>query len=332
MKGWIFGTAARGVEAAFTAGWSLGEVAYTLRRPGELLRDPYREAVLGDIETGGLYREFPGEERELAVRSDGWIRTPNPYRYIGDHPADDIVAHMLRHRRSRKRHLLVMCHCYGLPVPRLMERIFSLDALGEFDVVYNIMNKHYAGSFAAWPGFGLMSPRLSQVIEVMRSSIVGLRSLIRSLRATWGYETVSVMGYSIGGQLALHVANSMPLDRLVVYCPVTHFHRTFESLGLMPHMVHGIEGVVKAVRSNYEPTDLHVLDPLIPSRTLQLAARDLLVIVQKHDMMVPPDHVEPIRTRYPEAEWHEFGGTHTFPDDRKALAAVLQRKLGELVR
>ncbi len=316
------------MEAAFTAAWSVGELLYAARRPSELLRDPWREPVLADIQERGLYAAQPGEEAaRVEVRRGGGIALPNPYRYIGPHPQDKIVARLERAEGPPARRLLVLCHCYGVPLPGVMRALFQLQRLEGYDIVYNIMNKHYLGSFGAWPGFGLVSARLSQVIEVMRSAITGLRVLIRALQASRGYEEVSLLGYSIGGQLALHAANHLPLSRLALYCPVVRLDQTMLELGWMDRMAPHVERTLQHLRPNYSPADLACLDPLAPPRRLLLPQGRVLVLVQRNDRMTPLHQIEPLRDRYPEIQWHAFDGTHVIPADLPAFTWRLRQHL-----
>ena len=319
------GRAMRLVEQTFTAGWSVGEVAYGLRHPLHLVHDPYRERVLGEIQEKGLYQEFAGEERRLLAREDGLIVAPNPYVRIGRGPQDKIVAQLKHPQRPRARRLLVVCHCYGLPIPALMERLFGLGDLDGYDVVYNIMNHHYLGSFTAWPGFGFMSIQVSQMIENLRSAFVGLRSLARSLQATYGYERVSLLGYSIGGQLSLHVANCLPLDRLLLYCPVISLRQTVEQLGLMPWMGDWVKAAMRRTRGDFRLEDLDAVDPL--RHTLKLDPARALLIAQTLDAMVDVSQVSLLRARYPSLPVLEAPGTHVWPAHLAAFHRALRQRL-----
>jgi predicted esterase len=323
----LLGRAMQGVEKTFTAGWSLGELAWCLRQPGGLLRDPWRAPVLEDIRRNGLYRDDPEDPRAIQMRHDGLLVGPNPYRYLRPGQRDKVVAQMLDHHRPRARRLLVVCHCYGLPIPALMERLFGLDALVGYDVVYNIMNHHYLGSFEGWPGFGLMNPQLSQVIESLRAAVVGLRALIRALQLAHGYEEVALLGYSIGGQLALHVANLLDLDRLLLYCPVVSVRETVSQLGLMPWLRRPVEGSLRRLRADFRLDDLDALDPL--AHPWRLDPARALVVVQSYDAMVSPAQMGAIRHRYPTVGWMECPGTHTWPARRaafhRAMRAWLER-------
>lgn len=322
----LVGRAMQGVEKTFTAGWSLGELAYSARRPWRVLHDAYRQRVLEEIERKGFYQEFPGEEQELRLRPEGMLVAPNPYVRIGPGPAQEkIVAQMLTHARPRARRALVVCHCYGLPLPRLMQGMFGLGSLEGYDVIYNIMNHHYLGSFATWPGFGLMSVQMSRMVENVRSAAVGLRSLVRSLRRSFGYEEVAVLGYSIGGQLAMHTANAVELDRMVLYCPVTSVRSTVTGLGLMPVLRGPVEKTVQALRRDFDFADLEVLDPL--RHRWRLPPEDALVIVQSYDAMVAPGQMDAIRQRYPGVRWMECPGTHTWPARRGAFHDAIREHL-----
>ncbi|MEL6181444.1 MAG: hypothetical protein AAFS10_20975, partial [Myxococcota bacterium] len=123
------GTAFVGLEALFTAGWSVTEILYALRRPDQLIRDPHRHAVFEDIAHHGLYKTFPNETPTIHLDAKGRIHLPNPYVRIGDGGPDRIVARMLRSQGRRRRRLLLMCHCYGVPSPHYMESLFGLHKL-----------------------------------------------------------------------------------------------------------------------------------------------------------------------------------------------------------
>lgn len=315
----------RGIEATFTAGWSVGEVAYAMRHPKRLREDPFRKAVLEDIDQHGLYKRFAGEAQVLVPDRRGWMSMSNPYVRVGGGETDKVVAQLRRVKRPRRRHVVVVCHCYGLPLPALMEQLFGLHLIDEVDVVYNIMNHHYLGSFRFWPGFGLFSPQMSRVVENVRSSVTGLRALLRSLVHTFGYEEVTLVGYSIGGHLSLHVANHHPIDRLVAYCPVTSLEQTATELGLMPWMSSGVARTLERMQGEFDFGDLDVLNPL--NQDIGLSIEDLLLILQTHDAMVPTRQSMPILERYPSVRCLEYPGTHAFPVERRAM----QRAVREFV-
>ncbi|MBH25243.1 MAG: hypothetical protein CMH57_12490 [Myxococcales bacterium] len=321
------GTAFAGLEALFTAGWSVTEILYALRRPDQLLRDPHRLPVLEDIAQHGLYKPHPDEAQHVELDRRGWIHLPNPYTRIGGGAPDQIVARMLRPGQRRQRRLLLMCHCYGLPFPRYMESMFGLRDLRGFDVVYNIMGSHHFGPRGRlpWPGFGLMSLQLSRSIENIRAAITGLRTLVTSLTHTFGYESVSVLGYSIGGQLALHLGNCAEVSPIIAYCPVASLHNTASNLGLMSVLEPAVVRAVRVVRDDFDFGDLQVLDPLQAS--LQTDPSNLMVIAQIRDAMVPYDQLHPIRAAYPTAEWHTYPGTHVFPLRRREIHRLVRGKL-----
>ncbi len=321
----LWGLAMRGVERTFTAGWSLGEVAYSVRDPRALWRDPFRGTVLADIEKHGLYKTFPDEVQPMYLGRGGHIEAPNPYVRVGGEGPGKIVARMLRPKQTRQRKLLVVSHCYALPMPRLMEKLFNLSQLEGYDVVYNIMPHHYWGSFATWPGFGLMSVQMSRMIENIRAAVTGLRSLVRSLQASYGYEEVSLLGYSIGGQISLHVANCLPLDRLLLYCPVISVHETVTQLGLMPWMKRPMENTVRRVRKDFRMDDLEVLHPL--HYELQMDPHRVLAVVQSYDAMVDPAQMRRMRDHYPSMDWLECPGTHTWPARLKQFHAAMRQHL-----
>jgi predicted esterase len=250
----------------------------------------------------------------------------NPYRRIGDGNAEKIVAKFVPAKKpSAKKELIVMLHCYGVPLPKVMERLFGLHAIEHADVVYNIMNHHYRGSFPVWPGTGFVSGRLSHFIENLRSSITGVRALIQELKDQRGYDKITVIGFSIGGNLALHVANSAPIDQAILYCPVTSLHNTAGELGLMKVLQAPVTRLIQAFKPDFDFEDLKQADPL--RYPLGIQQEDLHVIVQKYDALAPVHQIESIRSKYPKVAWHEFGGTHIYPAGmprfQKVIADVL---------
>ncbi len=310
----------KGVEATFTAGWSIGEIAYAARHPHRVAGDPFREAVAEDIDKFGLYKAFPDEVQRVELRRGGWAALPNPYERVGQGGGDKIVA-QLRGGQPRHRRAIVVCHCYGLPFPTWMERLFGLHRLEGFDVFYNIMNHHYRGSFGFWPGFGLASPQMSRMIENVRSAFTGLRSLVRSLEHTFGYDEVILLGYSIGGHISMHVANSHPVSRLALYCPVTSLRATATELGLMPLASPFVDRALGRLQRDFDFADLDVLDPL--QHDLKPPVDDLLFILQTHDAMVPTRQSDALRRRYPDVRCHEYPGTHAFPVEQRAMQRTL---------
>lgn len=318
--------ALQSVETLFTAGWSVSEVAYAMRHPRRLLADPFRDAVREDIAEHGLYKTFPKEARPLKLRSDGYLIGSNPYVRVGPGGTDPIVARLSRHREPRARRLLIVCHCYGLPMPRVMETIFGLRGLEGYDVVVNIMNHHYLGGFSFWPGFGLLSPQMSRVIESVRSAVTGLRCLIKSLVDIFGYEEVALLGYSIGGHISLHVANHHPVDKLIAYCPVTSLRQTATELGLMSFAEGGVTRALRGLQGEaFDFADLDCLDPL--QYDLRLSPEQLLIVLQTLDMMVPTHQSQRLMDRYPQSRCVEFPGTHTFPVEQQAMIRLLREFL-----
>ncbi len=315
-----------GLEVAFTSVWSLGELAYAFRRPQTLWRDPGRQRLREDIEAFGLYKEFPGEVQEVRVAAGGRLVLDNPYRRPGEARARDrVVAWMARPAARRSRHVVVVCHCYGVPFAGFMQRLFGLGQLHGVDVVYNVMNHHYFGSYVAWPGAGLASPRLSDMVHSFRSAITGLRSLTRSLVATFGYDSVSVLGYSVGGQLALHLANCHPLRRAVLYCPVVCVRQTCSELGVMRYATPLMAGALGRVRRDFDMDDLAWLDPLAHEPATDPAR--MTVVAQRNDVMVPLAQVARVRARHPAVEWVEHDGTHLVPSRWGELTRLVRARL-----
>lgn len=308
------GRSAQLAEGLFTSAWSVGELAYILRRPQDLLHDAYRDRVLARIATHGIYQEYAGEEQVVRLGTRGEIVLANPFIRVGRGGPDDVVAQMRTAARARARSVLVVGHCYGVPFPSWMEGYFGLRNFPEWDVVYNQTNNHYPGSYATWPGFGLISPQMSRIIENIQSAVIGLRTLVRSLLTTFGYERVALLGYSIGGHLALHAAHCIDLDKLVLYCPVTNLRATVERLGLMGRLHRPMERGMQAVRSSFDLRDLDLLDPL--QHELRVLPERVLVVVQNRDAMVDPAQIDALTNRYPDIRTARFPGTHVYQAQR----------------
>jgi hypothetical protein len=297
-------------ENAFGQVWSVGELAVALSRVEECRSDPHRQDLRDDIARNGFYAPLPSGGK-LRRHANGYVTAANPYVRVDGGPADRVVARFVPAASGSGRKLVIVCHCYGLPAPKIMERLFGLHKLSDTDVAYNIMNHHAMGTYPVWPGTGFVSGRLSRFMENLRSSITGLRSLTAALTAAKDYESVTVIGFSIGGQLAMHLANSAPVTNAILYCPVTSLHTTARELGLMRHLSAPLAGVLKTLKQEFSLEDLQVADPL--NYDFKLPERDVHVIVQRYDALAPVSQVERIRTKHPGVRWHEFEGTHILP-------------------
>lgn len=317
------GSLLKTAEGAFGGVWSLGELAVAISRFEEIRRDPHRQAVNEDIARRGWY--VPVSPPDLRRKGD-WVVADNPYQRIGTQKRERVVAKMVPAKHGDARHLVVVCHCYGVPVPPVMAWLFGLSQARHVDVAYNIMNHHQWGTYPAWPGSGFVSGRLSHMLENLRSSITGVRALIAGLRAARAYDKVTVVGFSIGGQLAFHLANSAPVDQAVLYCPVVSLHRTAQELGFMRWLHAPVSAAMRRWKGEFALDDLAVADPL--NHPLGIEARDLHVIVQRFDALATVAQIEPIRERYPAANWHEYDGTHVVPagaaDFRRRILSLLQ--------
>lgn len=310
------------VEGLFGHAWSAGELALALARVGELRSDPHRRALLDDIEQRGFYVPFDCAEVDLRIDRSGRVRGHNPYRRIAPHPPERVIAKLVRrHRHAAAKRLVVVCHCYGVPVPAVMERLFGLRDL-DADIAYAIMGHHQPGSYLLWPGSGFSSARPSRFVENVRSAVTGARALLASLVAAHGYEHVSVLGFSIGGQLALHLANAERVDRAVLYCPVASIPVTASELGLMRRLTPPLRRTFQKYQREDPIADLAVTEPLrYPMRT---RPHDVHVIVQKHDALAPVPQVEQIRSVYPDVRWHAFDGAHLYPAGLKAFQQIIR--------
>jgi predicted esterase len=315
------------MEGLFGHFWSAGEVALAVARVHELVSDPHRRALLDDIEARGFYVPIDPAEVELRIDRRGRVAGKNPYRRVGPHPPERVVAKLVRRREGRpSRRLVVVCHCYGVPVPAVMERLFALRGL-DADIAYAIMGHHQRGSYLLWPGSGLSSARPSRFVENIRAAVTGARALLAGLVAAHGYEHVSVLGFSIGGQLALHLANAERLDRAVLYCPVASIPLTASHLGIMRPLTPALRRTYGVLRRVDPLADLAVTEPLrYPMRT---RPSDVHVIVQKHDALARVPHVEPIRERYPEVRWHVFDGAHLYPAGLRRFQRIIRSTIEE---
>jgi hypothetical protein len=252
-------------EHAFACVWSLGETAVACLRPAELRPDPTTRQVLADVERNGFYTEIPERptlRSRRAAHEPRMVVAEHPYRFVAERrrASHRVVARFVPSRRRRR--LLVMFHCYGAPFPGVMSRMFGLDSLESVDVAYAIMNHHQRGSYPLWPGSGLVSASPAHMLENLRASIAGARTLVRALRQSHDYERVTVLGFSIGGHLAMHVANTERIDRAVLYCPVVCVDRVSRELGVMrtfhPHLMRA----AKFFDRGYMPVLLRLSNPL----------------------------------------------------------------------
>ncbi len=318
------GTLLRTTEDLFGHAWSIGELAVLFSRIEEVRGDPYLNEVLDDIERRGFYPQLPVPT--LTDRGDGWLRGNNPYRRLGDGKPDRILARRVPvDPETPSRRLVVVCHCYGVPLPKVMERLFGLHTMRDVDVLYNIMNHHALGDFPVWPGTGFASARLSHFIENLRSAIAGVRGLVEHQRLAHRYDSVTVVGFSIGGQLAMHLSNTGVVDSAVLYCPVTSVHQTAQELGAMRWIVRPLIQATSRFNGNFDLEALRITEPLrYDSRVPQERTH---VIAQRHDALTPLHQLESIRRKYPNVRWHEFGGTHVVPAGLRAFPRIIREAL-----
>lgn len=317
----VIGRALGAAEHGFGMVWSVGELAVMLRRPRELARDRHREHLRAALAREGFHPEIDTRTLRLVER-DGVISGPSPYRRVTGPSHDRVLGRRIASRRPTKR-LVFVCHCYGIPSPRTMGHLFGLFGDRDFDVAYNVMTHHQPGTFVLWPGSGLVSAAPSRFVDNLRSAITGARALLRFLVATHGYERVDVIGFSIGGQLALHLSNAEPVHGAILYCPVTDLASVARGLGLMRHVHPHVESLLR--RSGISLDELHVADPL--SHPSQLAEERTHVIVQRHDALTPLSQIERIRAQRPGVRWHELEGTHLYPADLARLHRLVREAL-----
>jgi predicted esterase len=315
------GRALGAAEHGFGLAWSAGELAVMLRRPRELLRDRHRDALHASIAREGFHPTIDDERLALAEK-DGVISGSSPYTRVTSANVDRVLGRRIASKRPSKR-LVFVCHCYGIPSPRTMGRLFGLFGDRDFDVAYNVMAHHQPGTYVLWPGSGLVSASPSRFVDNLRSAVTGARALLRWLVQRYGYERVDVIGFSIGGQLALHLSNAEPVDGAILYCPVADLASVSRGLGLMRHVHPHVESLL--ARGGITLDDLDVADPL--AHASKLAQERTHVIVQKHDALTPLAQVERIRRVRPNVRWHELEGTHLYPADLSRLHRLVREAL-----
>lgn len=317
----VLGRALGAAEHGFGVAWSVGELAVMLRRPRDLVGDRHAPALREAIEREGFHPAIEAERLAFVERA-GMVSGPSPYRRITGPRRDRVLGRRIAARRPSKR-LVFVCHCYGVPSPRTMGRLFGLFGERDFDVAYNVMAHHQPGTYVLWPGSGLVSPSPSCFVDNLRAAVTGARALLAWLVARHGYERVDVIGFSIGGQLALHLSNAEAVHGAILYCPVTDLASVSRGLGLMRHVHPHVESLL--ARRGISLDALHVADPLAhPSR---LAEERTHVIVQRHDALTPLAQVERIRQRRPRVRWHELDGTHLYPADLPRLHRLVRDAL-----
>lgn len=315
----VVGRWIRPLEAAAGALWSVGEVATCLARPEHFEPDPHRDAVLRDIADRGFYPALTEEELRLSIRGDGLVRGANPYRRASGRPTGEVLAHLRRHPGSRT--LVVVCHCYGMPFPALMRALFGVDEL-PVDVCTNIMSHHQPGTYPLWPGSGFTSARLSELVENLREAITGVRALVEWLTRRRGYDRVVVLGFSIGGHLALHLANSTDVDAVLAYAPMTNLYASVTELGIMDRLHGPVERTMRKRNPHFDLRDLAITDPM--AYPLRIDERALHVVVQRHDVMARPSQIAAIRRAHPAVGWYELPGTHVFPAGLGQLHGIVR--------
>jgi hypothetical protein len=310
-------------EAAFGVAWSLGEVGLALARVHHVLSDPHREALRADVARRGFHPAIDPDALDLRLTGN-IIRGTNPYRRVSGARSDRVLAHLRRAKRNPRRRLLVVFHCYGLPSPTLMHRLFGLEGV-EADVVTNVMAHHQLGTYPFWPGSGFVSARLSHFLENLRSAITGARAVVRWLREREGYASVVVAGFSIGGHLALHLAHAGEVDGALLYCPVTAMHVTARELGMMRVLAPLFDPVLRRMQGATLGELFAIADPL--GLPLGIPEARLHVIVQRYDALSPVHQTRPILEKYPGARWTELDGTHLLPLGRE----VVRRSVRDLL-
>ncbi len=310
-------------EAAFGAVWSLGEVGLACARVHHVLSDPHREALLADLAARGFHAPIDARELDFTLSPRGVLRGTNPYQRVSGARGDRVLAYVRRAEHNPRRRLLAVCHCYGVPLPAAMHRLFGLDGI-EADVVTNVMAHHQLGTYPFWPGSGFVSARLSHFLENLRSAITGARAVVRWLRERGGYASVAVVGFSIGGQLALHLAHAGDVDGALLYCPVTSMRVTARELGMMRVLAPLFDPVLRRVQGTTLDEVFALADPL--ALPLGIPEERLHVIVQRYDALSPVHQIRPIVEKYPGARWTELEGTHLLPLGR----AMVRRAVRDL--
>jgi predicted esterase len=303
-------------EHAFACGWSVCEAAAACARHRELPPDRFTRHVLEDIERNGFYTEIPERptlRTRRAAHEPRMVTADLPYRFASElgRVSHRVVARFVPARSRRARRLVVMFHCYGAPWPSVHSRLFGLSQLESVDVAYAIMNHHQRGSYPLWPGTGLVSPSPACMLENVRASIAGARTLVRALRNSHDYERVTVLGFSIGGHLAMHVANTERVDRAVLYCPVVCLDRVSRELGAMRALHPHLMRAARALDLGYRPELLQLSNPL--RHPLAINEEQVDVVAQRYDALTPLSHVRLIREKYPRVGWHELDGAHVIP-------------------
>src|SRR5690242_14218422 len=114
------------MESMAAHAWSAGEVAVAAARVHEVWSDPHRDALLDDIAQRGFYVPIDPADVDLRIDDQGHISGNNPYRRVAPHPPERVVARLVTRGDRPSRRLVVVCHCYGIPVPAVMERLFGL--------------------------------------------------------------------------------------------------------------------------------------------------------------------------------------------------------------
>jgi hypothetical protein len=317
----VLGRALGAAEHGFGVVWSVGELAVMLRRARDLAGDRHGGALGEAIAREGFHPEIDAASLPLGER-DGVISGPSPYRRVTGPSRDRVLGRRIAAKTPSKR-LVFVCHCYGIPSPRTMSRLFGLAGSRDFDVAYNVMAHHQPGTYVVWPGSGLVSASPSRFVDNLRAAITGARALLAWLVARHGYERVDVIGFSIGGQLALHLSNAEPVHGAILYCPVTDLASVSRGLGLMRHAHPHVEALL--ARAGISLDALHVADPL--SHPSRLAEERTHVIVQRHDALTPLAQVERIRRARPRVRWHELDGTHLYPADLPRLHRLVRDAL-----
>ncbi len=316
-------------ELAFASVWSVAEVAVACLRRDELPPCRRTRDVLEDLSTRGFYVDVPERpalrERERPRGEPRMVVAEHPYRYVthGRRVKHRVVARLCPPRDgARARRLLVVFHCYGIPWPGAMSAFFGLDGIPDTDVAYAVMNHHQRGGYPFWPGTGFASASPACMLENLRAAVAGARTLVRALRHAREYDHVTVLGYSIGGQLALHLANTESVDRVVLYCPVVSVERVARELGLMGAMHPWLMRFARLLDPTYAFELLSFGDPL--RHPLAVPEERIDVVAQRNDAMTKLDHVASIREKYPRVGWHELDGTHVVPFGRARVREIIR--------